>query len=122
MTIYLNGEYMPLADARISVLDRGFIFGDGVYEFVPVYSRRSFRIKEHLGRLQASLDSIRLVNPLGLDVWCERIATLIAAQDFDDQAVYIQITRGVAPRDSAFPLDTAPTVFMMSNPLLTPTA
>lgn len=121
MTIYLNGDYMPLADARISVLDRGFIFGDGVYEFVPVYSRRPFRMKEHLGRLQASLDSILLVNPLALDVWCERIHTLIAAQDFDDQAVYIQVTRGVAPRDSAFPADTTPTVFMMSNPLLTPT-
>ena len=122
MTVYLNGAFMPLAEARIPVLDRGFIFGDGVYEFVPVYSRKPFRIREHLRRLQASLDSIRLVNPLELEVWCVRIETLIAAQEFDDQAVYIQITRGVAPRDSAFPELTAPTIFMMSNPLLTPGA
>lgn len=122
MTVYLNGAYMPLAEARIPVLDRGFIFGDGVYEFIPVYSKRPFRITEHLGRLQASLDSIRLLNPLELDAWCERVETLIAAQDFDDQAVYIQVTRGVAPRDSAFPVNTSPTIFIMANPLLTPTA
>ena len=122
MTVYLNGVYMPLDEARIPVLDRGFMFGDGVYEFIPVYSRKPFRIREHLGRLQASLESIRLRNPLDVDEWCERIDTLIAAQDFDDQAVYIQVTRGVAPRDSAFPANTAPTVFMMVHPLVTPTA
>ena len=121
MTVYLNGAYMPLAEARIPVLDRGFIFGDGVYEFIPVYSRKPFRIDEHLGRLQASLDSIRLLNPLAQEAWRENIATLITAQDFDDQAVYIQVTRGVAPRDSAFPTDAVATVFMMVNPLLTPT-
>lgn len=122
MTVYLNGNYLPLAEARIPVLDRGFIFGDGVYEYIPVYSRKPFRMSEHLARLQASLDSIRLRNPFDLDAWGERIDTLIAAQDFDDQAVYIQVTRGVAPRDSAFPADTPPTVFMMAQPLVTPTA
>lgn len=122
MTVYLNGEFMPLAEARIPVLDRGFIFGDGVYELMPVYSRKPFRIREHLGRLQASLDSIRVDNPHDEAGWFQRIHTLIAAQAFDDQAIYIQITRGVAPRDAAFPPNTPPTVFMMVNPLVPPPA
>ena len=122
MTVYLNGDYMPLAEARIPVLDRGFIFGDGVYEFIPVYSRKPFRLREHLSRLQASLDSIRLKNPYDEAGWQQRVHALIAAQGFDDQAVYIQITRGVAPRDAAFPVNTPPTVFMMANPLVPPSA
>lgn len=122
MTVYLNGDYLPLAEARISVLDRGFIFGDGVYEYIPVYSRKPFRMREHLGRLQASLDSIRLDNPHDESGWSQRIHTLITAQDFDDQAIYIQLTRGVAPRDAAFPANTPPTVFMMANPLVPPSA
>ena len=122
MTVFLNGDFMPLAEARIPVLDRGFIFGDGVYEYLPVYSRKPFRMHEHLGRLQASLDSIRLNNPYDEAGWQQRIHTLIAAQDFDDQAVYIQITRGVAPRDAAFPAHTSPTVFMMAHSLPTPSA
>ena len=122
MTVYLNGDFIPLAEARIPVLDRGFIFGDGVYEYIPVYSRKPFRMREHLGRLQASLDSIRLHNPLDEAGWAQRIHRLIAAQDFDDQALYIQITRGVAPRDAAFPANTPPTVFMMAHPLPTPSA
>lgn len=120
MTVYLNGEFMPLAEARIPVLDRGFIFGDGVYEFIPVYSKKPFRLREHLSRLQSSLDGIRLENPYEESVWQQRIHTLIAAQGFDDQAVYIQITRGVAPRDAAFPANTHQTVFMMANPLVPP--
>jgi len=122
MTVYLNGDFIPLAEARIPVLDRGFIFGDGVYEYIPVYSRKPFRLREHLGRLQASLDSIRLANPFDEAAWAQRIHTLIAAQDFDDQALYIQITRGVAPRDAAFPANTPPTVFMMASTLVPPPA
>lgn len=122
MTVYLNGDYLPLAEARIPVLDRGFIFGDGVYEYIPVYSKKPFRMREHLGRLQASLNSIRLDNPFDETGWEQRIHKLIAAQDFDDQALYIQITRGVAPRDAAFPANTPPTVFMMANPLVPPPA
>jgi len=122
MSVYLNGEYLPLAEARISVLDRGFIFGDGVYEYIPVYSRKPFRMREHLGRLQASLDNIRLDNPHDEADWTQRIHALIAAQDYDDQALYIQITRGVAPRDAAFPINTPPTVFMMAHALPTPSA
>ncbi|MEQ1592388.1 MAG: D-amino acid aminotransferase [Thiobacillaceae bacterium] len=127
MTVYLNGAYMPLAEARLPVLDRGFIFGDGVYEFIPVYSKKPFRLDQHLSRLQASLDGIRLANPYALSGWRERIGALIDAQDFADQAVYLQVTRGTPGesqplRDAAFPADTVPTVFMMSNPLSTPSA
>jgi D-alanine transaminase len=120
MTVYLNGEFLPLAEARIPVLDRGFIFGDGVYEVIPVYSGKPFRLDAHLLRLQASLDGIRLANPHGAESWRTLIAKLIAAQAYDDQSLYVQVTRGVAPRDHAFPEGVAPTVFMMANPLVTP--
>jgi D-alanine transaminase len=122
MAVYLDGRFMPLADARVSVLDRGFVFGDGVYELVPVYSRKPFRLEEHLRRLQHSLDGIRLANPHGVAVWRELIEQLVAQQDFDDQSVYLQITRGVAPRDHAFPPGVAPTVFMFAQPLVSATA
>lgn len=118
--IYLNGEFLPIEEARIPVLDRGFIFGDGVYELIPVYSRRPFRIDEHLARLQHSLDGIRLPNPHSPEEWRELINTLIARQSFDDQSVYLHITRGVAKRDHAFPPGVTPTVMMMANPLVTP--
>ena len=119
--VYLNGEFLPLADAKISVLDRGFIYGDGVYEVIPVYARKPFRMPHHLKRLQYSLDGIRLANPHA-DRWEALIADLVARQPFDDQAVYLQVTRGVAKRDHAFPQGVAPTVFMMSNPLVLPTS
>lgn len=122
MSVYLNGQFMPLAEAKVPVLDRGFVFGDGVYELVPVYSRKPFRLDEHLRRLQGSLDGIRLANPHGMAVWRELIVRLIELQDFADQSVYIQITRGVAPRDHAFPMGVAPTVFMFAQPLLTASA
>ena len=119
-TVYLNGQFVALADAKISVLDRGFIYGDGVYEVVPVYRRRPFRMPHHLARLQYSLDGIRLVNPHASAQWQKLIADLIERQPFDDQAVYLQVTRGVAKRDHAFPAGVTPTVFMMSNPLVVP--
>jgi D-alanine transaminase len=119
-TVHLNGEFVALADARISVLDRGFIYGDGVYEVVPVYGRRPFRMPQHLRRLQYSLDGIRLPNPHTAAEWEALVAQLISRQPFDDQAVYVQVTRGVAKRDHAFPAGVSPTVFMMSNPLVLP--
>lgn len=118
--VHLNGELVRLADAKISVLDRGFIYGDGVYEVVPVYARRPFRMREHLARLQRSLDGIRLSNPHSDAQWEALITALIARQPYDDQAVYLQVTRGVAKRDHAFPAGVTPTVFMMSNPLVVP--
>lgn len=118
--VYLNGEFLPIEEAQVPVLDRGFIFGDGVYEVIPVYSRHPFRLQEHLRRLQQSLDGIRIANPYPLDTWARLVIDLIARNAPEDQSVYLHVTRGVAPRDHAFPKQATPTVFMMSNPLLTP--
>jgi D-alanine transaminase len=118
--IYLNGKFMPIEQAMVPVLDRGFIFGDGVYELVPVYSRVPFRLDEHLARLERSLDAVRIKNPHTRAEWGAIFAELVAAQAFDDQGVYFQVTRGVAKRDHAFPKGVEPTVFMMSNPLVNP--
>jgi D-alanine transaminase len=120
MTVYLNGSFLPIAEAKVSVLDRGFVYGDGVYEVVPVYAREPYRLKQHLARLQRSLDGIRLANPHRDAEWEAIIREVVARQPFDDQAVYFQVTRGAAKRDHAFPRDTPPTVFMMSNPLPLP--
>ena len=122
MTVYLNGQFLPLEEAKISVLDRGFIYGDGVYELIPVYDREPYRLAGHLARLQRSLDGIRLANPHTASEWEAIIRELIARMPFSDQGVYFQVTRGVAKRDHAFPVGVAPTVFMMSNPLVLPTA
>ena len=118
--IYLNGEFLSIEQARISVLDRGFIFGDGVYEVIPVYSRHPFRLDEHLRRLQASLNSIRLVNPHDDQTWMRLIRRLVELNAPEDQSLYMHITRGPAKRDHAFPKVITPTVFLMSNPLTTP--
>jgi len=118
--IYLNGKFMPIEQAMVPVLDRGFIFGDGVYELVPVYSRVPFRLDEHLTRLERSLEAVRIRNPHSRAEWRAIITKLIAAQAFEDQGVYFQVTRGVAKRDHAFPKGVEPTVFMMSNPLVNP--
>jgi D-alanine transaminase len=120
MTVFLNGKLLPAEQASVSVLDRGFIFGDGVYELVPVYSRVPFRLDEHLARLERSLGETKIRNPYSRAQWRGHIYRLIDAQAFDDQGVYFQVTRGVAKRDHAFPKDGEPTVFMMSNPLVNP--
>jgi D-alanine transaminase len=120
MTVYLNGEFLPIEEAKVSVLDRGFIYGDGVYELIPVYNRRPFRMPEHLARLQRSMDGIGLTNPHTGAEWEAIVLELIARMPFADQGVYFQVTRGVAKRDHAFPAGVRPTVFMMSNPLLLP--
>ncbi len=118
--IYLNGQFMPIEEARIPVLDRGFIFGDGVYEVIPVYSRHPFRLAEHLRRLQGSLDAIQLPNPHDAREWASLVHRLIEQNQPGDQSIYMHVTRGVAKRDHAFPKGVTPTVFMMSNPLVTP--
>jgi D-alanine transaminase len=123
---YLNGAYTRLGEAKVSVLDRGFIFGDGIYEVVPVYGRRLFRFDEHMARLERSLARVRIEPPLVRDEWLERCRTLVAdlatAKGADDQLVYIQVTRGVAPRDHVMPEGIEPTVFMMASPMRPPTA
>lgn len=118
--VYLNGEFLPLDEARVPVLDRGFIFGDGVYEVIPVYSRQPFRLAGHLERLQHSLDGIRLANPHTQAEWAGLITRLTGANEGEDQSIYLHVTRGVSKRDHAFPKGVSPTVFMMSSPLLPP--
>ncbi len=116
---YLNGEYQPLNEAKVSVLDRGFIFGDGVYEVVPVYGRKLFRFDEHLARLGRSLAKLRIANPHSADQWLERCRKLIGAlaerNGASEQLIYIQVTRGVALRDHVIPAGIEPTVFMMAS-------
>ena len=119
---YLNGEWLPLGEARISPLDRGFIFGDGIYEVVPVYHRKLFRAAQHFARMERSLGEVRIANPFDRAGWLALIERVVAACPAQDQCVYIQITRGVAKRDFAFPADVAPTVFVMSSPLTRPSA
>ncbi len=119
---FLNGEFLPLSEARIPVLDRGFMFGDGIYDVAPVYGRRMFRFDEHLARLERSLGKLRIPNPATREQWLERCRTLIHANPAEDQVVYIQVTRGVAPRDHVMPPGLTPTVFMMSTPMKPPTA
>jgi D-alanine transaminase len=118
---YLNGDYLPVSEAKVSVLDRGFVFGDGIYEVVPVYGRRLFRFDEHMARLERSLSKLRIANPFTREQWLERIRKLVAQlaeqQGAQDQVVYMQVTRGVAPRDHVMPEGITPTVFMMSNPM-----
>ncbi|MDP2788124.1 MAG: D-amino acid aminotransferase [Pseudomonadota bacterium] len=125
-TVYLNGAFLPLEEARIPVMDRGFLFGDGVYEVIPVYDRQPFRLHEHLARLQASLDGIRLANPHSTTEWARLIAQIVASAALEnkwpDQGVYLQVTRGPGPRDHAFPKIVQPTVFILPMPLSPPAA
>ncbi len=113
-TVYLNGDYLPLSEAKISVLDRGFLFGDGVYEVIPVYHGHFFRLADHLRRLNNSLANIRLTLTIDNEQWQNILSPLVAADR--DQYIYLQITRGVAPtRDHAFPQNAEPTVFAMCS-------
>ena len=114
--VYLNGDYLPLSEAKVSVLDRGFLFGDGVYEVIPSYSGRLFRLQDHLDRLQASLQRIRLQLSYDADQWLNILTSLLDINK--DQYIYLQITRGVAPkRDHAFPTESNPTIFAMCSNL-----
>jgi len=119
---YLNGEYLPLAEAKISVLDRGFIFGDGIYEVVPVYYRKPFRFEQHLARFERSTREIGLANPFDRAGWRDVVERLIAGSAAEHQFIYWQVTRGVARRDFAFPADTPPSVFAMTSPFTRPGA
>lgn len=118
---YLNGRWAPLAEQQVSVLDRGFLFGDGLYELIPVYDRRPFRLHGHLQRLAQGLEAVGLPNPHSEDEWAALVFEMVARQAFDDQSVYLQVTRGPAwPRNHAFPETVTPTVFAYAEPLLPP--
>ncbi|MHA7683941.1 D-amino acid aminotransferase [Cupriavidus sp. PET2-C1] len=120
--VYLNGELTPLSEARVPVLDRGFIFGDGVYEVVPIYAGKPFRLQQHLARLARSLDTISIPNPHTDAQWMALIDRVVQANGLADQMVYIQVTRGVARRTHAFPKTVTPTVLIMTNPMSLPSA
>ena len=118
--VYLNGAFMAREKASVSVLDRGFLLGDGVYEVIPVYHAKLFRLDEHLCRLQNSLDAVGIRNPYAQQQWHEMLEQLIQRNGGGDLSVYLQVTRGVAERDHAFPKDVEPTVFAMANPIKPP--
>jgi D-alanine transaminase len=120
--VYLNGAMTPLSQATIPVLDRGFIFGDGIYEVIPIYGRKPFRSEQHMARLFRSLAAIGMPNPHSKEQWMELIGKVVAAHPADDQMVYMQVTRGVAKRAHAFPQEVTPTVFIMTNPIVLPSA
>ncbi len=120
--VYLNGAMTPLSEARIPVLDRGFIFGDGIYEVIPIFGRKMFRAEQHMARLYRSLAAIQITNPHSKEEWMALIDQVVKAHSADDQMVYLQVTRGVAKRAHTFPADSTPTVFIMTNPLVLPTA
>lgn len=123
---YLNGEFTPLNQAKISVLDRGFIFGDGCYEVAPIYDGKIFRLQQHLDRLERSLNELRITNPYSREEWIAKIRQLSAAYaektGVKNQVIYIQVTRGVAIRDHVMPKEITPTVFMMANTMKPPSA
>lgn len=127
---YLNGEFTALKDAKISVLDRGFIFGDGIYEVVPAYAGKLFRFEQHMARLDRSLGELRIANPMTHDAWRQLALKLIAdyarstgaGAEKTNQIVYIQVTRGVALRDHAMLPGLTPTVFVMVNAMKLPSA
>jgi D-alanine transaminase len=116
--VYLNGSFIPAQQAQISVFDRGFLLGDGVYEVIPVYKGKCFQLTGHLERLQASLDGVRMKNPHTDLEWTKLIEKLVVLNGGGDQSLYLQVTRGVAPRDHVFPEGVTPTAFAMSNALL----
>lgn len=115
--VFLNGDFLAAEQAQISVFDRGFLLGDGVYEVIPVYAGHYFELDAHLTRLQASLDGVRMKNPMSNADWTTVLEELAERNGGGDQSVYLQVTRGVAPRDHVFPDNVEPTAFAMSNPL-----
>lgn len=113
---YLNGDFQSIEECKISALDRGFIFGDAIYELIPVYNSKPFYLDAHLKRLFRSMDQINIQNPHGEQQWQQIIQQLIDQSGMQQLSVYLQVTRGVAPRDHAYPQNTSPTVFGMTNP------
>ncbi|MEJ2645734.1 MAG: D-amino acid aminotransferase [Gammaproteobacteria bacterium] len=120
-TVFLNGSFVPLEQACVSVLDRGFLLGDGVYEVIPAYGGRLFRLDQHLRRLADSLAGIRIPEPMDAGQWHAMLGELVERNAGEDQSVYLQITRGTAAkRDHRFPDEVNPTVFAMSTPIAPP--
>ncbi|WP_372696040.1 D-amino acid aminotransferase [Immundisolibacter sp.] len=116
ITVLLDGVFLPLSQARVHPLDRGFVYGDGVYEVIPAYGGRYLRLEAHVARLERSLADARIKNPHAAREWVQLLTELLDRHGGGDASVYLQVTRGVAPRDHAFP-DCPPTVFAIPRPL-----
>ncbi len=116
---FLNGDYLALKDAKVSVLDRGFIFADGIYEVIPAFFGKPFRLEHHLKRLGKNLTAIKINNPYTMVEWHKIFSDLISKNGYFDTdcSLYLQITRGVAKRDHAFPDNPTATIFAMLNPM-----
>lgn len=116
--VYLNGSYLPMMESQISTQDRGFLFGDGVYEVIPVYQRKLFRFDAHIQRLKNSLQATRITNPFSDSEWLEMLETLVAKHAWQDQYIYLQVTRGVQMQRDHLPADClTPTIYAYTNPL-----
>lgn len=120
--VYLNGSWVARVDAKVSAFDRGFIFGDGVYELVQAYARKPFFTQRHVARLARSLDGVGIPNPHSETEWIELFATAAHRTPFADSRIYLQVTRGVAPRRHCFPAEVTPTVFLFADELVLPNA
>ena len=119
---YLNGDWLELSEARVSPMDRGFLFGDGAYEVLPAYSGKLFRLDEHLRRLEQTLSNMGLPNPKSRDEWRQVVRGVVERNPWSDQSIYLQVTRGVAEvRTHAYPAEVTPTVFLMSEAMVVPT-
>jgi D-alanine transaminase len=115
--VFINGSFIAAEEATVSVFDRGFLLGDGIYEVIPVYAGRCFELAGHLNRLKNSLAGVKMANPYNDQEWESLFDTLIKRNGGGEQALYMQVSRGVAPRDHVFPEGVDPSVFVMTNPL-----
>lgn len=119
--VYLNGRFLPLSEAHVSVMDRGFLFGDGVYEVIPAFGGHPFRLQHHLARLRASLAAVRITSPMDEAEWKGLVHDLLDRAGAGDHSIYLQVTRGAdGKRDHSYPHDLKPTVLAMSRPLTGP--
>ncbi|HEY6262461.1 MAG TPA: D-amino-acid transaminase [Nitrospiraceae bacterium] len=109
---FINGAFVPLTEAKVSIEDRGFQFGDGVYEVIRTYGGRPFALEAHLARLDRSATALDLIQPYSRAEWTDHILEGVRRAAFSEAKIYIQLSRGVAPRDHAYPLDLTPTVVM----------
>ena len=116
-TVFLNGEYLPLEKACIHVMDRGFIFADGVYEVIPVFKQHIFRLDEHLQRLNNSLNAVHIENPYDNSTWHDILNTLVESNSVPEMSLYVQVTRGISERNHDIDTGNSPTVFVMCKPI-----
>ena len=116
--VFLNGEFIKKNQASISVMDRGFLFGDGVYEVIPAYNNTLFRLDEHLSRLQKSLDAVKINNPYNNQEWQQILTQLLVFNSQENQSIYLQISRGADNKRKHSFEHLTPTVYIESNPLI----